>query len=200
MLVIGLTGGIGCGKSTVAELFANLHINIIDADHISHELSAPTGAAYEDIIKRFGTDIIHDDGTIDRKHLRDIVFNDPAKLKQLEQILHPKVRQRIATLVDAATSPYCIVVVPLLVETGMMDRFNRILVVDCEPVLQLQRIRQRDHVSEEQIRHIMARQADRESRLAAADDVIRNNSDREHLQQQVEKLHRYYLSLAAHSQ
>jgi dephospho-CoA kinase len=196
MLVIGLTGGIGSGKSTVAELFSIYGIAVIDADQITHELSAPGGGAYAEIVRQFGAGILCNDKTIDRALLREIVFTDQDKLKQLEQILHPMVRQRIAFKVSEVCSPYCIVVVPLLIESGMTDQFDRILVVDCDPRLQLLRATDRDDVSEEQIRQIMSQQVDRETRLAAADDVISNDTDIETLKVQVNTLHQRYLELA----
>jgi dephospho-CoA kinase len=196
MLVIGLTGGIGSGKSTVADLFSLYGIAVIDADQITRELSAPGGDAYDEIIREFGAAILREDKTIDRALIRDIVFTDWDKLDLLEQILHPLVRKRIAFKVSEVCSPYCIVIVPLLVESGMTGQFDRILVIDCEPEFQLSRASSRDGVSRDQIRQIMSQQVDRQTRLAAANDIISNNGDIESLKHQVNELHQRYLALA----
>lgn len=196
MLVIGLTGGIGSGKSTVADLFARLGAPIIDADLISRELTQPGQAAYLEIVRCFGHDITDSEGKLDRNQLRTLVFADPDRRRQLESILHPRVYRRIHEQLHDLDSRYCIVVIPLLVETGGNPLVDRILVVDAPEALQRQRAARRDQTSAAEIDAILACQASREQRLQAADDTITNDTDLDALEQAVLSLHESYLQLA----
>ena len=201
MLIIGLTGGIGSGKSTVAHRFAELGIPVIDADIITRELVAPGQPALEEIAQQFGADLLLPSGALDRAQLRQRVFCQPNERKKLEAILHPKARieahRRIAALQDANPPPaYCILCVPLLIESGWQDLVQRILVVDTDREQQIQRTLQRDQLSRQQVNAIIDSQADRDTRLAVADDVISNNGDLHDLQAQIDALHQRYLQLA----
>lgn len=201
MLIIGLTGGIGSGKSTVSHHFESLGVPVIDADVIARELVAPGQPALQEIAQQFGPELISADGTLDRAQLRQRVFEDDEERKRLEAILHPKVRdsmsQRVAALRDSSTPPaYCVLSIPLLIESGWTGLIQRVLVVDASPAQQEQRASQRDALSPKQIRAIIRSQVDRDTRLAAAGDVIHNDADIAALQAQVEALHRRYLQLA----
>ena len=204
--IIGLTGGIGSGKSSVAELFGTLGATVIDADAIAHVLTAPGGTAMQAIRAAFGDDFIDAGGALDRAKMRNLAFADPAAKKNLEAILHPLIRAESDRLSATASGPYVILMIPLLVESGGAkapgrDRYRRIAVVDCPPEIQVARVMARSGLSEPQVRAIMAAQASREQRLAAADDVIDNAGLAQALRPQVERLHRQYLALAgaAHS-
>ena len=195
--IVGLTGGIGSGKSTVADFFAELGVNIVDADIIAREVVAPGEPALAAIAARFGPEIIAKDGSLDRRELRQRVFANPADKDWLNALLHPLIRERMVSACAAARSAYCLLVVPLLVENRLTNLCQRVLVVDVSPETQLERTVKRDNSNETQIRAIMAAQASREQRLAAADDVINNNSpDQAGLKQQVARLHREYLAQA----
>ena len=203
---IGLTGGIGSGKSSVAELFGTLGATVIDADAIAHVLTAPGGTAMQAIRAAFGDDFIDAGGALDRAKMRNLAFADPAAKKNLEAILHPLIRAESDRLSATASGPYVILMIPLLVESGGAkapgrDRYRRIAVVDCPAEIQVARVMARSGLSEPQVRAIMAAQASREQRLAAADDVIDNAGLAQALRPQVERLHRQYLALAgaAHS-
>jgi dephospho-CoA kinase len=194
---VGLTGGIGSGKTTVADLFGARGAAIIDTDAIAHQLTAPGGAAIAAIASNFGADFITPDGAMDRARMRAHVFADATARKQLEAILHPLIRSE--TMRAAATAPgdYLMFVVPLLVESPQWQgRTTRILVVDCAEELQIARVMQRNGMTQSQVKAIMAAQASRAQRLAAADDVIENNLDNKALIALVEQLHRRYLMLA----
>lgn len=195
MLVIGLTGGIGSGKSTVADLFAELGVPVIDADLISRDLTQPGQPAYQEIVHCFGHDITDNEGKLDRNQLRRVVFADPDRRRQLESILHPRVYDRIGEQLRLLDAGYCIVVIPLLVETGGSALVNRVLLVDAPESLQRQRAALRDRASTSEIDAILASQASREQRLQAADDVIHNDGDLEHLRRAVLSLHEAYLQL-----
>ena len=197
MLRIGLTGGIGSGKSTVAALFAEHAVPVIDADAIAHRLTLPDGIATEKIIQAFGTDILAPDKSLDRKRLAARVFNDPSQRARLEAILHPLIRAEMQSAIHEVKAPYCLLVIPLLIETQQQDLVDRILVVDVDKKTQLQRTRARDGRSVDEIRAILAAQIDRSQRLKQADDHITNNADLGALKSQVDALHRQYLSLAA---
>ncbi len=196
MLKIGLTGGIGSGKTTVADCFASLGVPVIDADKIAHELAAPGQPALQAIASAFGPDILCDDGQLDRARLRAIVFNDTARRKQLEEILHPRIRaemrRRIADI-EASAAPYCILSIPLLLETGQTDLVDRILVVDTLEDLQYHRVRVRNGLPDAEIAAIIHAQVSREQRLAVADDIIANDGGLEELRQHVLGLHQRYL-------
>ena len=174
---IGLTGGIASGKTTVCDLFKELSVEIIDADVISHELSKKGGAAFEEIIEAFEDEIIGDDGELDRKKLRSIVFNDNTKKKILERIIHPKVLLSINEKIKASQSDYLIISVPLMIETGMNSMMDRILLIDCNVETQIERIIQRDQTSREEAIKIIESQASIESKRELSDDRIINNSE-----------------------
>ena len=196
MLTIGLTGGIASGKSTVAAMFAEQGAAIIDTDVIARELVVPGQPALEEIQAQFGDSIVRADASLDRRALREIVFADAVKRRRLEAILHPRIRDEALRQAAAATSPYRIIVVPLLVESPMQDLMDRILVVDCDQRVQAERLHERDEESEEQVRRMIASQASRAARLAIADDIIKNDRSLHDTRLQVEALHRKYLSLA----
>lgn len=194
MLVIGLTGGIGSGKSTVARLFQEKGIAIIDTDLLARKVVQPTAAAFNAIVEKFGRQLILPDGTLNRNELRNLVFTDEKNRIWLEQLLHPLIYAEMQRHIADATSSYCIAVIPLLLETGSHPLINRILVVDATEEEQIQRATSRDHLPEEEIKAILAAQINRQARLAAADDIIINHSMND-LPMQVEKLHQFYLSL-----
>jgi dephospho-CoA kinase len=198
MLVIGLTGGIGSGKSTVARIFASLGAEIIDTDEISHQLTAPGQPAVKAIGRELGAGYIGADGGLDRAALRQLVFNDSAARKKLEDILHPRIRQRVAELLAApSAAPYRIVVVPLLFETGAYAGLvQRTLVVDSSEQQQIERTMARSALTQEEVRTIMQSQLSRTLRLARADDVIVNDSNLENLTAKVGDLHKKYIRLA----
>ena len=195
---VGLTGGIGSGKSAAAQVFEELGTTVIDTDALAHALTGPGGAAIERIRAAFGADYLTPDGALDRARMRELVFADAAKKRLLESILHPMIRARTSELVQAARSAYVILMVPLLIESrDYRRRCQRILVVDCPEELQLARVMARSGLAAAQVRAIMANQVSRGARLAAADDVIDNSQDPAHLRRQVEALHARYLQLAA---
>jgi len=194
---IGLTGGIGSGKSAAARLFAERGADVIDTDAIAHQLTAPGAPALAQIAAGFGADILQPDGSLDRAQLRQRIFSDPAAKAQLEAILHPLIRQQAAALVAASRAPYALVVVPLLVESGgYRELIRRVLVVDCREATQMARTMARSGLTEEQTRAIMTHQATRQQRLAQADDVIDNDGDLAKLERQVAAMHQSYLRLA----
>lgn len=196
---VGLTGGIASGKSTVANLFAALGATLVDTDLLAREVVAPGSALLADIAGHFGREVLQPDGSLDRARLRDQVFANPAERRWLEQLTHPAIRTLTDARSDSATGAYVIVAIPLLVETGGAERFDRVLVVDCDPQLQIARLQARDGSTREQAARMLAAQATREQRLALADDVILNDGDIARLRDQVEKLHRQY-SVAASAQ
>ncbi len=196
MLVV-LTGGIGSGKSTVSRYFEELGVPVIDTDLIAREQVAPGMPALQEIINQFGKQVLDADGRLNRARLRRIVFDAPEKRRQLEQILHPRIRAEVARRLQRLDTPYAVVVVPLLLESGHNYSADRILVVDLPEALQIKRIRQRDALSEIQIRQILAAQTDRASRRAIADDLIENSGDLAALKAATEQLHEKYLRLSA---
>ena len=192
---VGLTGGIGCGKSTVADLFAARGASIVDTDQIAHSLTAPNGAAMPALVAEFGPDYADARGALDRTKMRNLVFADAAAKAKLEAILHPRIRQATLAAAAEATGSYVIFAVPLLVESGgWVERVDRVLVIDCLESLQVARVMARNGLSEEQVKAIMATQATRAMRLAAADDVIDNNGDLTALEPQIAQLHDLYLA------
>ena len=193
MRVIGLTGGIASGKSAAAEHFASLGVPVIDADRIARELVEPGKPALATIRERFGNSILLENGELNRSALREIIFKDARARHDLEAILHPLIRQTIRQRIAALDDCYCIVVIPLLAESGNREMLNRVLVIDCPESLQLERLQQRDDLDPEQAKRILAAQADREQRKAIADDIIDNSHDLAHLQHAVEQLHAKYL-------
>lgn len=196
MLRIGLTGGIGSGKSTVADFFSRRGVPVIDTDVIARDVVAPGQPALADITREFGADLLDADGRLDRARMRARVFRDPTARRRLESILHPRIRAAVESRLAAVDAAYCLVVVPLLVETGFTAYIDRVLVVDADEAHQQERTRRRDDISEEAVRRIMAVQASPEQRLARADDVITNNGSLEDLEHEVDRLHAFYLSLA----
>jgi dephospho-CoA kinase len=196
MLIIGLTGGIGSGKTAVSDAFAQRGVPIIDTDVLAREVVQPGQPALKDIVDAFGIACLNGNGALDRGYLRRTVFTNPESRKQLETILHPRIRQLMQARIAALTTPYCIVVVPLLAETGMTDWFHRILVVDVPEAVQIRRVMARDKVDETHAKHILAAQASREKRLAIADDVIENTGSLDTLDGKVKVLHRTFLALS----
>ncbi len=198
MLVIGLTGGLGSGKSTAAGFFSSLGCKTISMDAVARELSRPGCKPYEQIVAAFGQDILDQQGEIQRPLLREIVFADPDKRKILEEILHPAIHQHIQHQLETMDADICIVEIPLLNYKSQFDFIDRILVIDTDPALQAERTQRRDQLSRQQIDAIIGAQIDPASRLALADDIITNNGSKDELRQQVQSLHRQYLRLAQH--
>ena len=196
MLTVGLTGGIGSGKSAVTRLFEDLGVPVIDADQASREVVKPGQPALQQLAQRFGDQIIDSRGELLRKALREIVFTDEQARKDLEAILHPLIRQRIDQQLGELSDPYAVLAIPLLIETGASYQVDRILVVNCSVSEQVRRVSNRDGVSEAQVEAILATQASREQRLKAADDVIENSGTIEEMKPRVAALHRKYLELA----
>ncbi len=196
-LRIGLTGGIASGKSTVAELFADLGVPVIDTDVIAREVVRPGEPALEEIHDAFGDGVIATDGTLDRAAMRAIVFGDDAARRRLEAILHPRIGEATRAQADAAGGAYQVIVVPLLVGSSLRAFVDRVLVVDCDEETQVARLLARDAESEDRARRILAAQSSREERLAIADDVIANDGDLDATRDQVLALHRRYLRAAA---
>ena len=195
---VGLTGGIGSGKSAVADMLAKQGAAIVDTDQIAHALTAPGGAAMSKIAAVFGDNFLTSEGALNRSAMRERVFSDPAAKQQLESILHPLIGQQTAIQADQTPGSYLVFVVPLLVESGRWkDRVDRVLVVDCSEALQLERVMRRSQLTAEQVRAIMATQASREQRLAVADDVIINDQGLDALEPTVAALHQRYLALAS---
>ena len=197
--VIGLTGGIGSGKSAAADVFASLGIPVVDTDAIAHELTRPGGAAIAGIRELFGDEAIAADGAMDRKKVRELVFSDPSAKRKLEGLLHPMIRaesqRRIAEGADRA--PYVVHVVPLLIESpDYRTRVQRVVVVDCDEAVQVERVQRRSGLSADEVRRIIAAQVPRATRLAAADDVIDNSGSLSAIERQVRVLHERYLALS----
>ncbi len=197
MLIVGLTGGIGSGKSTVADLFAARGVPCIDADLLTRELVEPGTPLLAAITESFGAGMLDASGHLDRRRMRDRVFADPSARKRLEGLLHPAVYAAMRDRVAALDAPYCLLVIPLLTETDGARRVHRVLVVDVDESAQRTRTAARDGMSPSQVDAILATQATRAERLAIADDVVDNRGDRAALEIQVEALHRRYLELAA---
>jgi dephospho-CoA kinase len=194
---VGLTGGIGCGKTTVADMFGALGASIVDTDQIAHALTAPQGAAMPALLAEFGAGFATPEGALDRAKMRQLVFTDPGARARLEAILHPRIREATAAAAAIASGPYVIFVVPLLIESGTWARrVTRVLAIDCPEAMQVARVMARNGLSEEQVRAIMAAQVTRAQRLAAADDVVVNDDGLDALRPQVERLHAFYLDEA----
>jgi dephospho-CoA kinase len=194
---IGLTGGIGSGKSSAAKIFHEFGASVIDTDEISHELTRTGGAALNAIREQFGEDFITLDGSLERKTMRQLVFADPAAKKKLEAILHPKIRAAVKARIAEIQTPYALIAVPLLLETGAYgDLISRVLVVDCDESLQISRTMRRSNLGIHEVRAIMAAQLPRQERLSRADDVLRNDGDMTALRIQAAALHARYLQIA----
>jgi dephospho-CoA kinase len=196
-LRIGLTGGIASGKSTVADMFADLGVPVIDTDIIAREVVQPGQPALEEIREAFGDGVIAADGALDRPAMRAIVFSDEDARRRLEAILHPRIGEATREQADAAGGEYQVIVVPLLVESALRAFVDRVLVVDCDEETQVARLLARDAESETQARRILAAQSSRDERLAIADDIVANDGDFDETREQVLTLHRYYLQEAA---
>jgi dephospho-CoA kinase len=197
MLTIGLTGGIGSGKSQVATLFERLGVAVIDADVIARQLVEPGTDVLTQLVTTFGRSVLTSDGRLDRKKLAEVVFSDAGKKKQLENIIHPHVREQIRAFKEKhRDQPYILVVIPLLLESGQHDLVDRVLVVDAAEAERIRRVQARDGRSEQQIRAIIDSQTDDATRRAAADDYLDNNGTLAELEQSVHELHRQYIMLA----
>jgi dephospho-CoA kinase len=198
-LLVGLTGGIGSGKTTVADLFGELGVPLIDTDLIAHALTGPGGAAMPAIREVFGAGVVATDGRLDRAAMRELAFRDPESRRRLEAILHPMIREETwRQIAEASSRPYAIVVVPLLVESGSWKGWlERVLVVDCPVEVQVERVMRRSGLPREQVEAIIAVQIPRDRRLAAADEVIDNSGDPSRLAERVRTIHEGFLKLAA---
>lgn len=199
MLIVGLTGGIGSGKSTVAQHFIDLGIHCIDADQIAREVVQPGEPALDAIRQYFGPSVLSADGSLDRRQLREKIFAAPSARQWLEELLHPLIRQRMLQQCQQASGPYCILMVPLLFENNLQSLVQRTLVVDVDERTQIRRTMQRDKTTEEQVKAIIAAQCPRQQRLMLADDIVTNGDEVTPLQRQhaVNTLHQTYLLLAA---
>jgi len=195
MLKIGLTGGIGSGKTTVANYFEKLGVPVIDADEISRRIVKRGLPAYQAIVQAFGEAVLTVDGELDRAGMRHTIFSDPEAKAKLESILHPMIREEIKRNIDSLKADYCIIAIPLLIETGQLSLVDRILVVDVDPQTQITRVQERDGDSSIQIAAIIKSQASREDRHAVADDILCNDGNIEQLKENVDKLHLQYLDL-----
>jgi dephospho-CoA kinase len=198
-LRVGLTGGIGSGKSTVSDLFAEMGVPVIDADCIAHEVVQKGKPAYAAIIGLFGNGIVDENGDLNRNYLRQLIFEDKEKRRQLESIIHPLVRNEIDLRSGKAGYPYCIISIPLLFESGRQNSVDRILVIDAPESLQLERASARDGARREDIMKIIDAQTDRRQRVEQADDIITNDRDLAKLRKQVTTLHNKYLAMTANS-
>lgn len=191
--VVGLTGGIGSGKSLIANMFADRGASIVDTDQIAHSLTGPNGAAMPDILAEFGPQMADSQGAMDRAKMRELVFREPPAKRRLEAILHPMIRDATLAAAADASGAYVMLAIPLLVESGAWkQRVNRVLVIDCPEEVQVARVMARNGLAEEQVRAIMATQVPRAVRLAASDDVIDNGGRIEALSPQVDRLHDFY--------
>ena len=195
-MIIGLTGGIGSGKSAVANFFQDEGITVIDADELAREVIGKNSPGYKSIVDYFGSKIIDSNGLIDRAFLRKEAFDDDKKKKVLESIIHPLVKDLMTKRIATSNSVYSIIMVPLIFETNSMSNYNRILVIDCDPKIQLERATLRDNNSNEQIQKIIDSQCSREERLSIANDVIPNNDSLENLKVRSLAMHKFYLGLS----
>lgn len=197
-LIIGLTGGIGSGKTTVSNQLADYGITIVDADVVAREVVAEGSLGLKEIVAKFGATILQEDGQLNRAKLRELIFSDEQLKQWLNALLHPLIRESILNQLKSATSPYCILSAPLLFENNLHQYTNRTLLIDVEKEIQITRTSKRDNVEKKQVEAIIASQMPREDKLALADDVL-NNSKLTHLELEnaVEKLHLNYLDLAA---
>ncbi|MDC1311602.1 dephospho-CoA kinase [Burkholderiales bacterium] len=195
-LIVGLTGGIGSGKSAASDAFESLGIQVIDTDKISHFLTTVNSDCLKIIVDTFGSNVLKKN-QLNRTKLREIIFGDDCARKKLEDILHPRIRQKVEEALDEANGIYVIVVVPLLVEKKAYEFINRILVVDCDEKTQIERVRKRNNLNENEVRDILRAQATRQKRLTAADDVIQNSGDMQSLIEQVQFFHKKYLRISS---
>ena len=193
--ILGLTGGIGSGKSAAAQHFINLGIHAVDADHAARWVVEPGRPALAQIAEHFGAQVLQADGQLDRAALRQLIFEIPDERRWLEKLLHPLIAEEIAAHLARAQSPYAILVSPLLIESGQYAMTQRVLVIDAPQQLQIERTLQRDQTSEQQVQAILKAQASREERIRHADDVLVNDRDLAWLHSEVERLHHFYLTL-----
>ena len=197
MFTIGLTGGIGSGKSTVANMFRDLGVPVYDTDAIARQLVDPGQPALNEIIDSFGNQILLADGSLDRQKLKQLVFNDEQARLKLESILHPRIKEELLQKINSGKTAYCVAVIPLMLEKNWQSLVDRIVVVDVSEETQVQRASHRDQIPEAMVRKIMESQIDRKSRLAKADDIIDNNGESQSVQARVNTLHKKYLAMAA---
>ncbi|MEX6662504.1 dephospho-CoA kinase [Pseudomonas sp. W2-17] len=193
--ILGLTGGIGSGKSAAAQCFMELGVHLVDADNVARWVVEPGRPALGQIAEHFGASVLQDDGTLNRAALRELIFKDPQQRVWLESLLHPLIREEIRQDLARAESAYAILVSPLLLETSQHQMVQRVLVIDVPESVQIERTVLRDKTNEEQVRAILKAQASREERLSRADDVIVNDRDPAWLKSEVERLHHFYLTL-----
>ncbi|NOY67707.1 MAG: dephospho-CoA kinase [Gammaproteobacteria bacterium] len=196
MITVGLTGGIGSGKSTAADIFRELGVPIIDADVIAHDIVNPGQPTLNSIFQQFDKNLKLDDGSLNRDALREYVFSDPEKRQQLEAIMHPAIIQKMKEEQATLAAPYCIMVIPLLLENNLQDLVTRILVIDCSIEKQQERVLTRPGIDEKQLANIFKAQVSRKDRLSAADDILHNDDDIASLHQQIRSLNANYLQLA----
>ena len=196
VFVVGVTGGIGSGKTTICREFAALGAPVIDTDQVARDVVAPGSPGLAAVVAAFGPEVLTADGQLDRRRVRQLVFATPGLREQLEAILHPLIRQETDARVQAAGFPYCLVCIPLLVERGGGNRVNRVLVIDCPTEVQIARVMARDELTAPEVAAIMRTQASREDRLAAAHDVLENTGDVSLLRPRISALHARYLQLA----
>ncbi len=194
--VVGLTGGIGSGKTAASDFLASLGIDIVDADVVAREVVEPGSPCLAAIAEHFGERVIDAQGQLNRRALRNIVFNDDRAKEWLNQLLHPAIRARLLAQLQQANSPYVVLVAPLLLENQLQRYCDRVLVIDVPEALQLERTMQRDNSEQQQVEAIMASQLTREQRLQRADDIVHNDADLTHLQQQLTALDKRYRQLA----
>ena len=197
-LIVGLTGGIGSGKTTVSKMFEKLGVPVIDADVIAHDIVKPGQPGLDKIKQHFPDEYFNSDGSLDRNVMRQAIFNKPELKKKLESLLHPIVYSEISRRCKLINYPYCLVVIPLLLESGGEDYVDRVLVVTTHQGHQISRVSSRDEVSHEDVEKILAHQARQEARLEIADDIIENNAELEALESKVQRLHHQYLELTQH--
>ena len=197
-MIVGLTGGIGSGKSAAANFFIELGVDLIDADDLAKNVLNKNSKGYELFINEFGEQYLDNDKNIDRDLLRKTIFNDSNKKNKLENIIHPQVRSGIEEFIKSSKSDYCIVVVPLIYETRSSSYYDRILVIDCDEEIQINRSAIRDNTENKEIKKIISKQASREERLSIADDVILNNRTLDSLKEEVIKLHKKYIKMLNH--
>lgn len=198
MLKIGLTGGIGSGKSTVTKMFSNLGITILDADIIAHQLTLPGNDCFNEIKQLFDDEFINNNGELDRKKIAQVIFSNTTKKIALEKILHPRIKQAMLHKIEQAkSSHYIILAIPLLLESNFKDLVDRIIVVDADDDIRIKRTQQRDNRTKEQIKDIMSHQIKREYRLQQADDILTNNGDLDELNDAVSQLHQQYMTMTS---
>ncbi|MDA8929509.1 dephospho-CoA kinase [Gammaproteobacteria bacterium] len=194
-MIIGLTGGIGSGKSAAADFFIDLGISVLDADQVAKEALSTNSPGYTDFISQFGEVYLNNNREVDRLKLRELIFSNPSKKKDLENIIHPIVRSAISNFIITSTSPYSIVMVPLIFETKSYKNYDKIITVDCDLELQIARASSRDAQNKSQIKSIINKQASRKERLSISDDILINNSTLSDLKKQVNVLHTKYMEL-----